>query len=107
MAIADELEQSRAEVIMINAMPYNAEAPPAALDGDITPTEYHYIRSNFPVPAHEGTLEVGGAVASSAAWPRISSAMSGRRTRTASRWKAGAPAATTAADSAFMVAVCR
>src|SRR3954452_4927161 len=63
MAVADELEQSRTAVIMIHGMPYNAEAPPAALDGDITPTEYHYIRSNFAVPAHEGTLEIGGAVA--------------------------------------------
>jgi hypothetical protein len=63
MAIADDLEQSRGGVIMIHGMPYNAEAPPAALDGDITPTEYHYIRSNFAVPAHEGTLEIGGAVA--------------------------------------------
>src|SRR3982751_6271736 len=63
MAVADDLEQSRAGMIMIHGMPYNAEAPPAALDGDITPTEYHYIRSNFAVPAHEGTLEIGGAVA--------------------------------------------
>src|SRR2546421_11569599 len=63
MAVADDVEQSRAGVIMIHEMPYNAEAPPAALDGDITPTEYHYIRSNFAVPAHEGTLEIGGAVA--------------------------------------------
>jgi len=63
MAVADDLEQSRADVIMIHEMPYNAEAPPAALDGDITPTAYHYIRSNFAVPAHEGTLEIGGAVA--------------------------------------------
>jgi len=63
MAVADNLEQSRAGVIMIHGMPYNAEAPPAALDSDITPTEYHYIRSNFAVPAHEGALEIGGAVA--------------------------------------------
>ena len=35
---------------MINPAPYNAEAPPAALAGDITPTELHYVRSNFAVP---------------------------------------------------------
>src|SRR5438094_5870473 len=63
MAVADDLEQSRAGLIMIHGMPYNAEAPPAALDGDITPTENHYIRSNFAVPAHDGTFEIGGAVA--------------------------------------------
>ena len=47
---------------MINPAPYNAEAPPEALAGDITPTELHYVRSNFAVPDHDGTLEIGGAV---------------------------------------------
>src|SRR5215213_9641844 len=62
MAVADELEQARAALIMINPAPYNAEAPPEALSGEITPTERHYVRSNFAVPEHDGTLEVGGAV---------------------------------------------
>ena len=48
--------------MMINPAPYNAEAPPEALVGDITPTELHYVRSNFAVPDHDGTLEIGGAV---------------------------------------------
>ena len=47
---------------MINPAPYNAEAPPEALAGEITPTELHYVRSNFAVPEHDGTLEIGGAV---------------------------------------------
>ena len=47
---------------MINPAPFNAEAPPEALSGDITPTGLHYVRSNFAVPAHDGTLEIGGAV---------------------------------------------
>jgi DMSO/TMAO reductase YedYZ molybdopterin-dependent catalytic subunit len=47
---------------MINPAPYNAEAPPQALVGDITPTELHYVRSNFALPTHDGTLEIGGAV---------------------------------------------
>jgi DMSO/TMAO reductase YedYZ molybdopterin-dependent catalytic subunit len=47
---------------MIHAMPFNAEAPPEALAGDITPTELHYVRSNFALPTHDGTLEIGGAV---------------------------------------------
>jgi DMSO/TMAO reductase YedYZ molybdopterin-dependent catalytic subunit len=63
MAVADDLEQARAALRMINPAPFNAEAPPEALAGDITPTELHYVRSNFAVPTHEGTLEVGGAVA--------------------------------------------
>jgi len=63
MAVADNLEESRAGVIMIHGMPFNAEAPPAALEADITPTEFHYIRSNFAVPSHDGALEIGGAVA--------------------------------------------
>jgi DMSO/TMAO reductase YedYZ molybdopterin-dependent catalytic subunit len=62
MAVADNLEQARAALRMISPAPFNAEAPPEALAGEITPTELHYVRSNFAVPAHDGTLEVGGAV---------------------------------------------
>src|SRR5881227_3944404 len=62
MAVADDLERSRAALRMINPAPYNAEAPPEALDGEITPVELHYVRSNFAVPTHDGVLEVGGAV---------------------------------------------
>ena len=62
MTRTDELEAARAALVMINPAPYNAEAPPAALIGDITPTAYHYVRSNFALPAHDGTLEIGGAV---------------------------------------------
>ena len=39
MAGADELDRARAALQMINAAPYNAEAPPEALAGEITPTE--------------------------------------------------------------------
>src|SRR3954468_12926558 len=63
MAVADDLAGARAALQMINPAPYNAEAPPEALVGEITPTEFHYVRSNFPLPVHDGTLEVGGAVA--------------------------------------------
>ena len=62
MAVTDELERSRAALLMINPAPFNAEAPPEALDGEITPVELHYVRSNFAVPTHDGTLEIGGAV---------------------------------------------
>ncbi len=62
MTVADDLEAARAALVMINPAPYNAEAPPAALVGEITPTELHYVRSNFAVPEHDGTLEIGGAV---------------------------------------------
>src|SRR4051794_35342093 len=48
---------------MINPAPYNAEAPPEALAGEITPRSQHYVRSNFAVPEHDGVLHVGGAVA--------------------------------------------
>src|SRR4051794_19666350 len=63
MAVADDLAGARAALQMINPAPYNAEAPPEALVGEITPTEFHYVRSNFALPAHDGTLEIGGAVA--------------------------------------------
>ena len=39
MTAADDLEAARASLVMINPAPYNAEAPPAALVGDITPTD--------------------------------------------------------------------
>ena len=54
MAVADDLERQRAALTMIHAEPFNAEAPPEALETDITPTELHYVRSNFPVPEHDG-----------------------------------------------------
>jgi DMSO/TMAO reductase YedYZ molybdopterin-dependent catalytic subunit len=62
MALADELARERMALTMIHAQPFNAEAPPEALQTDVTPTELHYVRSNFPVPEHDGRLEVGGAV---------------------------------------------
>src|SRR4051794_8136118 len=63
MTVLDDLDRRRALLQMINPAPYNAEAPPEALAGDITPTGMHYVRSNFPVPEHDGVVEVGGAVA--------------------------------------------
>src|SRR5256884_5446700 len=62
MAVADNLEHARSALRMIAQEPFNAEAPPEALRGEITPTDLHYVRSNFAVPAHDGTLEIGGAV---------------------------------------------
>jgi DMSO/TMAO reductase YedYZ molybdopterin-dependent catalytic subunit len=62
MAVADDLQAGRAGLQMINPAPYNAEAPPEALVGEITPTQLHYVRSNFAVPEHDGTFEIGGAV---------------------------------------------
>ena len=62
MTVADDLESERADLVMINPAPYNAEAPPEGLVGDITPTDLHYVRSNFALPEHDGTLEIGGAV---------------------------------------------
>jgi DMSO/TMAO reductase YedYZ molybdopterin-dependent catalytic subunit len=62
MTQGDELARERAALTMIHAQPFNAEAPPEALDADITPTALHYIRSNFLVPDHDGRLEISGAV---------------------------------------------
>jgi DMSO/TMAO reductase YedYZ molybdopterin-dependent catalytic subunit len=65
MAVADDLERARAALRMVNEAPFNAEAPPEALAEKITPTELHYVRSNFAVPTHDGILEIGGAVETS------------------------------------------
>lgn len=62
MKLTDDILAARAGLLMINPAPYNAEAPPSALATDITPTELHYVRSNFPLPDHDGRLEIGGAV---------------------------------------------
>src|SRR4051812_4266304 len=62
MAIADDRQAARAGLQMISPAPFNAEAPPEALAGEITPTQFHYVRSNFAVPAHDGTFGIGGAV---------------------------------------------
>jgi DMSO/TMAO reductase YedYZ molybdopterin-dependent catalytic subunit len=62
VTVLDDLQQRRAALQMINPAPYNAEAPPEALTGDLTPAGMHYVRSNFPVPEHDGVAEVGGAV---------------------------------------------
>src|SRR5216117_4144477 len=62
MVVAGDLEHARSGLRMIAQEPFNAEAPPEALRGEITPTALHYVRSNFAVPAHDGTLDVGGAV---------------------------------------------
>ena len=62
MTLADNLEKAREALTMIQPEPFNAEAPPEALAGDITPTGLHYVRSNFALPAHDGMLEIGGAV---------------------------------------------
>jgi hypothetical protein len=64
MTIADDLAEARAALTMIQLEPFNAKAPPEALAGDVTPTGLHYVRSSFALPAHDGTLEVGGAVES-------------------------------------------
>src|SRR5215208_3025122 len=48
---------------MIKGAPFNAETPLEGLRETITPTPLHYVRSNFDLPAHDGQLVVGGAVA--------------------------------------------
>jgi DMSO/TMAO reductase YedYZ molybdopterin-dependent catalytic subunit len=62
MTVEIDLEHAREQLVMINPQPYNAEAPPRALTSEITPTREHYVRSNFALPAHDGTLSIGGAV---------------------------------------------
>ncbi|SNY52971.1 sulfite oxidase [Paractinoplanes atraurantiacus] len=56
------ITRNRASLTMIKDEPFNAEAPHSGLAGHTTPTELHYVRSNFALPDHGGTLTVGGAV---------------------------------------------
>jgi DMSO/TMAO reductase YedYZ molybdopterin-dependent catalytic subunit len=62
MAATDSLQQARAALTVIQPEPFNAEAPPEALAGDITPVGLHYVRSNFAMPAHDGIATIGGQV---------------------------------------------
>jgi len=62
MSADPDLDTARAQLVMINPAPYNAEAPAQGLATEITPTGQHYVRSNFALPSHDGTLTVGGAV---------------------------------------------
>ena len=41
MAQIDDLQAALAALTMIQPEPFNAEAPPEALRGEITPTELH------------------------------------------------------------------
>ena len=47
---------------MINPAPFNAEAPPEALAGDITPPSSTTSAATSRCQTHDGTLEIGGAV---------------------------------------------
>ena len=62
MVVSETLEQSRAALTMIQPEPFNAEASIEGVRAEITPTEFHYVRSNFRLPAHDGVLEIAGAV---------------------------------------------
>ena len=62
MTVENNLAQERAALTIIRPEPFNAEAPPEALAGDLTPTRLHYVRNNFAVPAHDGLLKIDGAV---------------------------------------------
>jgi DMSO/TMAO reductase YedYZ molybdopterin-dependent catalytic subunit len=52
----------RSGLVMVKAEPFNAETPHEALREPVTPTPLHYVRSNFSLPDHPGTITIGGAV---------------------------------------------
>src|SRR5215203_60381 len=62
VTVTDAIAANRAALNMIKEEPFNAEAPHAALRDHITSTDEHYVRSNFALPEHDGTLHVAGAV---------------------------------------------
>lgn len=63
MLDATALEAERAGLVMVRARPFNAETPAAALREPVTPTAAHYVRSNFDLPEHNGSVQVTGEVA--------------------------------------------
>lgn len=59
------LEAVRAGLVVHSEQPLNAELPPHALSGDLTPTDQFFRRNHFPVPDLTGEhwrLRVGGLV---------------------------------------------
>jgi DMSO/TMAO reductase YedYZ molybdopterin-dependent catalytic subunit len=62
MAATDALQQACTALTVVSPDPFNAEAPAEALAADITPTDLHYVRCNFAIPAHDGVLTIGGQV---------------------------------------------
>src|SRR3954452_20428330 len=62
LTLTDAIAANRAALNMIKEEPFNAEAPHSALRDHITSTDEHYVRSNFALPEHDGTLHVAGAV---------------------------------------------
>src|SRR5215813_10903765 len=62
MAATGSLQEARKALTVIQPEPFNAEAPPEALAADVTPTDLHYVRSNFAIPAHDGVVAIGGQV---------------------------------------------
>ncbi len=49
-------------LLMVKGAPFNAETPLAGMRDLLTPTPLHYVRSNFALPAHDGTITIDGAV---------------------------------------------
>jgi len=56
-----DLDQSRSALTVVKHEPFNAEAPSDAFETSITPTRFHFVRSNFALPVHDGLLAIGGA----------------------------------------------
>ena len=52
----------RSNLLMVKGAPFNAETPLDGLRDLLTPTPLHYVRSNFALPPHDGTIAIGGAV---------------------------------------------
>jgi DMSO/TMAO reductase YedYZ molybdopterin-dependent catalytic subunit len=56
---------ARAGLVVRREEPLNAEVPPAALDGELTPPGQFFLRNHFPIPelrAADWRLRVGGLV---------------------------------------------
>ncbi len=59
---ADKANLDRSGLVMVRGEPFNAETPLHALREPLTPTALHYVRSNFALPGHDGSLTIEGAV---------------------------------------------
>jgi DMSO/TMAO reductase YedYZ molybdopterin-dependent catalytic subunit len=52
----------RSKLSLVRAEPFNAESASDGLAGLLTPTDLHYVRSNFALPHHDHLLHIDGAI---------------------------------------------
>src|SRR5215218_2568141 len=62
MTVHDATAGDRSKLTLVRAEPFNAESSSDGFAGLLTPTDLHYVRSNFALPHHDHLLHIDGAI---------------------------------------------